>query len=295
MPTPIRAIILDYGGTLDSRGDHWSEVIRRAYEAEGLHIPREAFRDAYVHAERALDGSGIILPDDNFLDVMRKKIALQFKHLGIDETTLDPTTARHATLQPATAPLATLQPVISPLAEAVAKRCYESARECVRESAETLARLATRYPLAIVSNFYGNVCAVLDDFGLTPLLTAVIDSTAVGTRKPDPAIFALGISAINDAICTSKDYPGNGSESIHGTPLSSQKVTHNLPLRPAEVLVVGDSIDKDILPAASLGCRTALIQGIPWDPSRPQPPVPADTIPLTRLSDLIGTSILQRL
>ncbi|MDE6393796.1 MAG: HAD family hydrolase, partial [Duncaniella sp.] len=172
----IRAIIFDYGGTLDSRGDHWSEVIRRAYEAEGLRIPHETFRDAYVHAERALDGSGIILPDDNYLAVMRKKIVLQFKHLGIGATTPSPLTTQHVTHLPA----------ITPLAEAVATRCYESARECVRESAETLARLAAHYPIGIVSNFYGNVRAVLDDFGLTPMLTAVIDSTAIGIRKPDP-------------------------------------------------------------------------------------------------------------
>ncbi len=27
----IRGIIFDYGGTLDSRGDHWSHIIREAY------------------------------------------------------------------------------------------------------------------------------------------------------------------------------------------------------------------------------------------------------------------------
>lgn len=264
----IRAIIFDYGGTLDSRGDHWSEVIRRAYEAEGIHVTRRAFRDAYVYAERALDGSGIILPDDNFLAVMRKKIALQFKHLGIDGNACSP--SARATPDPATAGYDTLPPAISPLADAVATRCYESARECVRESAVTLARLAIHYPLGIVSNFYGNVRAVLDDFGLTPMLTAVIDSSAIGIRKPDPAIFTAGIKTLGTAIC---DTSGN--------------VIDNAPLRPAEVLVVGDSIDKDILPAASLGCQTALIQGTPWDPSRPQAALPPSTIPLTRLSDLL--------
>ena len=101
MPTPIQAIIFDYGGTLDSRGNHWSEVIRRTYEAEGVQIGRDAFRDAYIHAERALDGSGIILPDDNFHAVMRKKIALQFDRLGIDNPQQ---------------------------AETISTRCYESAR-----------------------------------------------------------------------------------------------------------------------------------------------------------------------
>ena len=234
MTHPIQAIIFDYGGTLDSRGDHWSEVIRRAYEAEGIIISRDTYRDAYIHAERTLDGTGIIRPTDNFLAVMRKKIALQFSRLGIDNPQQ---------------------------AEAIATRCYESARECVRESAETLATLARSYPHAIVSNFYGNVSTVLDDFGLLPLLTAVIDSTAIGIRKPDPAIFAAGIAAINSAC--------------------------HIDLRPGNVLVVGDSIDKDIIPAHTLGCHTALIQGITWDSTHPRPAIPAATIRLTTLSDLL--------
>ena len=31
-------IIFDYGGTLDSRGDHWSEVIWRAYVSERAEV-----------------------------------------------------------------------------------------------------------------------------------------------------------------------------------------------------------------------------------------------------------------
>ncbi len=44
----INGIIFDYGGTIDSRGDHWSEVIYRAYETEGADIDRDNFRKAYV-------------------------------------------------------------------------------------------------------------------------------------------------------------------------------------------------------------------------------------------------------
>ena len=54
----------------------------------------------------------------------------------------------------------------------------------------------------------------------------------VGVRKPDPAIFALGVEALG--------------------------------LRPEEVLVIGDSYKKDILPARSLGCRTAWLKGKGW-------------------------------
>lgn len=237
MSTPIKAIIFDYGGTLDSRGDHWSEVIWRAYQHAGADVTRERFRSAYVHAERALDGSGIILHTDNFLAVMRKKTALQLEWLGLNDTTM---------------------------CENIALKCYHDARECVGESAITLRSLAARYPLAIVSNFYGNVRTVLQDFGLLPYISAVIDSTEAGIRKPDPAIFRLGIDALAATIQSS----GGGT------------------LSPEEVLVVGDSLGKDILPAHSLGCRTALLPGIPWDTNATQPAPPTTTKVLTAIADL---------
>lgn len=221
-------IIFDYGGTLDSRGDHWSEVIWRAYVSERAEVTREAFREAYVHAERALDRDKSIGPQDTFRDVMRKKIGLQLDYLDIYTPELH---------------------------EAIGRRCYDSARECVAESAVTLRRLAEKYPLAIVSNFYGNLRAVLADFGVSHLFRAVIDSGETGIRKPDPEIFRAGLRALG--------------------------ITD-----PGKVLVVGDSVDKDILPAHSLGCRTALLPGVPWDASRPAPQLPKETAILQSLSNL---------
>ena len=68
----VKGIIFDYGGTLDSRGDHWSEVILKGYLAAGLDIERDLFREAYVHAERALAKHPYIRPDHNFLDLLKK-------------------------------------------------------------------------------------------------------------------------------------------------------------------------------------------------------------------------------
>lgn len=275
----IKAIIFDYGGTLDSRGDHWSEVIYRAYRAEMPHIARDDFRHAYVMAERALDGTGIISPTDTFLDVMIKKITLQFAHLNIPAPAnsqpphlIAPETP-HPAHHKAHVPNATEAPSSSlnapeapyPAILRIATRCYESARECILEARPVLEALASRYPLVIVSNFYGNLPAVLADFGIAHLFRAVIDSTAVGIRKPDPAIFRLGIQALNTLPAET-------------TPAE---------ILPSEILVVGDSISKDILPATTLGCPTAHLPGIPWNPTAPTKPLPTTTIPLTTLSDLL--------
>lgn len=204
----VRGIIFDYGGTLDSRGDHWSHIIRDAYREAGLDVGIEAFREAYIFGERALAVSGAVAPADNFLDVMLKKIRAELSLLGLDG---DPA-----------------------LVGRIAHYCYDYARCSVDCARPLLEDLSERYPLALVSNFYGNINAVLSDFGIRGLFRAVIESAVVGVRKPDPEIFRLGFEALG--------------------------------LEATEVLVVGDSISKDIIPARSLGCMTYHIPGRQWPP-----------------------------
>jgi putative hydrolase of the HAD superfamily len=212
--TEIKGIIFDYGGTLDSRGEHWSHVIRRGYAAAGLEVGDEAFREAYVFAERALATTRHILPHHNFLDLMRIKVELELGHL---------VEGGHISRQQAS----------SETVNAIAGYCYGFARSCVAESELTLKAIADAgMPIVLVSNFYGNVQAVLADFGIDSYFKAVIESAVVGVRKPDPRIFALGVEALG------------------------------LPAR--NVLVVGDSYTKDILPARSIGCVTAWFKGPGW-------------------------------
>lgn len=202
--TNVRGIIFDYGGTIDSEGDHWSEVIFDAYHACGIPVAYADFRPAYIEGERHLARTPLVKPSDTFLQVLRLKIARQFEVLNLPPDRID---------------------AVAHTAEAVARRCVSAARP-------VLEAFANRYPLALVSNFYGNVEAVLAEYGIRHLFRAVIESAVVGIRKPDPRIFALGCQALG--------------------------------LEPQQVLVVGDSIDKDILPAQSLGCPTATILGRQW-------------------------------
>ena len=46
--TGIRGVIFDYGGTLDTRGDHWSHILRQGWEYSGVKADIEQFRRAYV-------------------------------------------------------------------------------------------------------------------------------------------------------------------------------------------------------------------------------------------------------
>lgn len=209
----IKGIIFDYGGTLDTRGDHWSHIILEGYHHAGLQPEMQDFRAAYVHAERELARVRHIYPEHNFRDLMRIKLRIETDYL-VDNGKLSREEA-------------------DAKSDIIADYCYEYARTCVREAVPTLERLSQRFPLVLVSNFYGNIEAVLADFGLLRFFPTIIESAVVGVRKPDPRIFALGVEATG--------------------------------LPAAEVLVVGDSIRKDILPAQSLGCATAWVMGRGWE------------------------------
>ena len=59
----INGVIFDYGGTIDTNGIHWGEVIAGQYRLAGIDIERELYRKAYVHGERSLAKAPIIAPE----------------------------------------------------------------------------------------------------------------------------------------------------------------------------------------------------------------------------------------
>ncbi len=211
-PDAVKGVIFDYGATIDSNGKHWAEVIWEGYVAASVPVSKEDFRQAYVHGERTLATHPLIAPQHNFLDLLRIKTDIQFDYL-----------LQHNLISERS----------SETVEKVAIYCYAYAARCISAAKPLLERLAKHYPMVLVSNFYGNIEAVLDDFGLLPLFPQIVESAVVGVRKPDPAIFALGV------------------ERLH--------------MSPDQVVVIGDSYSKDIVPATSLGCQTIWIKGIGWD------------------------------
>ena len=206
----IKGIIFDYGGTLDSRGVHWSEVLWQGYQQAGVPVDKETFRAAYVEGERALARERIILPQDNFHALLRKKVALEVGYLPerYDEVTCER------------------------WVDEIAAYCDNAARGCIDEARPMLEALHERYPLMLVSNFYGNIDEVLRCYGIRHLFKGIIESAVVGIRKPNPTLFRLGVDALE------------------------------LPAR--EVLVVGDSLRKDIEPAEQLGCAALWLKGKGW-------------------------------
>ena len=205
----LKGYIFDYGGTLDTGGQHWGKVIWHAYKHLQVPVSETDFRDAYVHAERTLGKNPIIQPDFTFYKTLETKIRLQLEYLQ-------------------TSYITPLTSYILPLTS----HLYEATAAETSKSREVLLSLKKQYPMVLVSNFYGNIATVLKEFKLDGIFDTIIESAVVGVRKPDPQIFTLGVEALG--------------------------------MQPDEVVVVGDSMDKDIIPASKAGCHTVWFKGEGW-------------------------------
>lgn len=206
----IKGYIFDYGGTLDTGGQHWGKVIWHAYERQQVPVSEEAFREAYVHAERTLGKNPIIQPDFTFYKTIETKIRIQLEYLQEKND------------------VSSVSYYLKKLTDDLyAITCRETAK-----SREVLLQLKQQYPMVLVSNFYGNIATVLKEFKLDGIFDTIIESAVVGVRKPDPQIFTLGVEALG--------------------------------MQPDEVMVVGDSMDKDIIPAGKAGCHTVWFKGEGW-------------------------------
>ena len=203
----IKGILIDFGGTIDSDGIHWFNAFSDAY-AMVADVPRDMLWDAYVHTERTLGSNPIIRPTDTFCKTLQTKIALQTEYLQSKGITMI-------------------------AQDTILDTCYNKVVKHISTvSKPVLERLHAKHPMVLVTNFYGNMHTVLEEFCMDHLFKDVIESSVVGVRKPDPAIFRLGVTALG--------------------------------LTAAETVMIGDSPDKDIIPAQSIGCHTVWLRGKSW-------------------------------
>ena len=259
----IKGIIFDYGGTLDTRGDHWSEVLWQGYEhfgigvaddeevEPGVSIHKQAFRDAYVYGERALAVNPIVTPDFHFEDILREKLILELNFLagkelletGKDDTEKQAKLGNDSDASSESLLLSLSDSEIHQISVDMAHYINAKTLDLLQENKLVLEHLKQAgYPMVLVSNFYGNINQVLKDAKIDGYFKEVIESAVVGVRKPNPAIFALGVCAL--------DLPAS------------------------QVLVVGDTYGKDIIPAHKLGCHTLWIKGLQWEEKQVDESIP---------------------
>lgn len=210
----IKGLIFDYGGTIDTNGCHWGKVLWRAYERCHIPVTEEEFRKAYVYGEQFLEKTPIVKSDYTFYRTLSVKLRLEMEHLCVtgawnaDESELK---LKH---------------------EELLEGLYQSTSAIVASARNVLVELKKSFPMVIVTNFYGNMNAVLKEFKLDSLFDAVVESATEGIRKPDFRLFKIGVKALN--------------------------------MPPEEVLVIGDSFYKDVQPAQRIGCKTVWFKGEGW-------------------------------
>lgn len=234
--TDIKGIIFDYGGTIDTNSRHWAEVLWSQYVKHHIPVDKGSFREAYVFGERSLAKYPYVRPDHNFFDVLLFKCKLQMEYLALHH---------HLEMD---------ERKLQQYALSVAESSYGYVQEVLKTTRPVVETLSKRYKLVLVSNFYGNIQTILGDFKLDRFFADVVESSVVGVRKPDPAIYQLGVDAMG--------------------------------FNASEVLVVGDSFSKDVVPAKKVGCKVVWLKGEGWGNETIDESLP-DVI-ITSLDQLIG-------
>jgi putative hydrolase of the HAD superfamily len=212
------AILFDFGGTLDCPS-HWLDRFLKHYRAAGFDITREELDPAFDFATKAGYAAGKAMERFKLGDLVRFLVGNQFEYLRGE----GPDRFRDA---------------LSKMDSRERFRSVERVRESflketvvgLARSKDILAQLKPNFRLGVISNWYGNLDAIIAEAGMSPLCDAIVDSTRVRAFKPDAAIFHAALKALH--------------------------TTAN------ETAMVGDSMNKDLAPAHRLGMRTVLLRSI---------------------------------
>lgn len=197
----LRAVLFDYGGTLDGEASHWLDRFAALYRAAAVDIPFDHLREAFYAADEACYTERRIA-QAGLVELMEFHVQFQLERLGRNS---------------------------SDLHRYLVDRFVAASRASLAASRRILERLQPAFRLGVVSNFYGNVGHILAEAGYGPLLTVVADSHNIGLTKPDPQIYAWAVE--------------------------------RLAVPAAEVMHVGDSYERDVLPAKAAGLHTAWLAG----------------------------------
>ncbi|MGE5362796.1 MAG: HAD family hydrolase [Bacteroidota bacterium] len=206
-----KAILFDFGGTIDTGGVHWYEKFWKLYSDSGIVIDRNIFRDAFSYSEKQMHQRNNA--HLSFFDTYFLKISFQISYLkqfGMLSYIED----------------------VEQFSANFALLCQSEVETHIGKISELLSQLHSRYMMAIVSNYYGNLGLICKKFSIDKYFESIIDSAVAGVRKPDPGIFSLALEQLN--------------------------------ISPPNAYAIGDSYEKDIAPAKLAGCRTIWLRNKGW-------------------------------
>ncbi len=218
----IRALIFDFGGTLDGNGIHWLE---RAYQFIHKHHP-EITREEFDVADKAA------VTEFALGDASVEWSYQEGSMLPVGATATDSEAASCTLRETADAIAAGIFKRLN-LSEQLKNKYVEwfcnGVSESLTENRRWLETLHGSYKLGVISNNFGNTRGWCNEYQVSPLLEVIIDSTVFGVAKPDPRIFEAALSELSVA--------------------------------PAEAIYVGDSYKADMVGAKNVGMWTAWMVG----------------------------------
>ena len=182
MASPTRAILFDFGGTLD-HPHHWLDRFVRHYHAAGMRLSRAELDVAYSHATRTAYEAGDEVHGHNLRELVRLLVAHQLDHLhrhGPDSV------REHLAGQRR-----------DPLVERITSSFAEESAEGLARSRTLLKELSHDFKLGVVSNFYGNLQVVLVEAGIREIIQVAIDSKHMRFFKPDERIFTAALKVLD--------------------------------------------------------------------------------------------------
>lgn len=204
-----RGILLNYEGTIDTNGQHWGAILWHKFQKHIVGLDKFMFNKAYAYSEDVLAAEEVIKPTHVFLDVLVSKITQQFNYLarqgyGVDYSQI----------------------------ETIADECNQLAQRTLKKTKDILESLSSTFPVVLVSTFYGNLNAVLAEFGIRQYFADVIESRTSAMHF-NTEIYERGVDRLG--------YPAE------------------------ECVAVGDSYNRDILPSKEIGCQTVWLNVEGWE------------------------------
>jgi FMN phosphatase YigB (HAD superfamily) len=163
-----RAILFDYGGTLDSDGIPWKERFYPFYQQVGIDWD-------FVSFERFFYAS-----DDSLTEEMLGEVGYQamlFEHVCRVLRNGERYDARHACR--------------------ISRDFYSDSLYYLQRNKTLLQRLSQHYRLGIVSNFYGNLEFLCREIGYGEVFSVIIDSARIGFAKPHALIFRTALERLD--------------------------------------------------------------------------------------------------
>lgn len=166
----FKAVLFDFGGTLDADGIPSVGQFLHAYRVAGGHRSADEFETIFRESDRQLAEHPAIRAL-GFRDTVAAQSRLLAALVSNDEQ-VDPTR--------------------------IAATVQDDVRTAVSRNRHVLRALkASGIRTAVVSNFTGNLARWLAELDLASFVDLVIDSAVVGVRKPDPAIFRLALEQLH--------------------------------------------------------------------------------------------------